>query len=335
MAGEVATAPASKGRSLLLNAGLVAVAFGLLAWAIHGNRAQIADVIARRPDIGRFGVALLLYVSALVITFVRWFVLVRALGLPFRLVDAIRLGFIGNVFNLVIPGAVGGDLIKAGFLCREQERRGLAVASMVVDRLLGLLGLFVLATVAGAIAWPSAAGPVRGLIALAWAGACAGLLGLAVLFSPPLYAPLLRLARGRARIKLALNELVAMARAYRGRLDAVGLGLMLACLSHGLFVIAFTLVDSALYGSEAPTVGRHFVIVPLLLLTMAVPLPLGALGLTEKTSEGLFDLVGFPGGAVAMMGFRLVMFAAGGLGALVYLAYARKVRSLRIGGTPG
>ena len=37
--------------------------------------------------------------------------------------DAMRLGFIGNVFNLVIPGAVGGDIVKGAFLCREQARK--------------------------------------------------------------------------------------------------------------------------------------------------------------------------------------------------------------------
>ncbi len=36
----------------------------------------------------------------------------------FRLRDAVLLGYIGNVFNLVIPGGGGGDLIKAAYLVR-------------------------------------------------------------------------------------------------------------------------------------------------------------------------------------------------------------------------
>ena len=317
----------SRYRGMLRNLALVAVAFGLMAWVVSGNREQIRGVIERKPSLVGFAAALGIYLVALIVTFVRWFGLVRALGLPFKVSDAVRLGFIGNLFNLVIPGGVGGDLIKGAFLYREQARRGLAVASMVIDRLLGLLGLFVLASVAGGFAWSGASGGVRVLILIAWAGASGGLVGLAILFSPALYAPLQRRARGR--IEIVLNEFVAMARAFRGRLDALGLALGLACVSHGLFVVAFLLIDRSLYAAEAPSVGRHFVIVPLVLLTTAAPIPLGALGLTEKTSEGLFDLVGFPGGAVAMIGFRVVMFAAGGIGALVYLASAREVRSLR------
>ena len=60
---------------------------------------------------------------------------------------------IGMVFNLVIPGAVGGDLIKAAYLVRMRIRKTQAIASMVIDRILGCSALFVLAAIAGAFAW--------------------------------------------------------------------------------------------------------------------------------------------------------------------------------------
>jgi glycosyltransferase 2 family protein len=172
-------------KGLVLNVLLSLVAFGLLGWTVWSNRAKLAEVRARDPDLRLFVAAVGLYVGALLVTFLRWHRLVRALGLPFRLRDAVRLGFIGNVFNLVIPGAVGGDVIKAAFLCREQERKTQAVASMVIDRALGLLGLFVLAGAVGAFAWPSADVRVRNLIAFAWIMVACGTIGLAVLFTRP------------------------------------------------------------------------------------------------------------------------------------------------------
>ncbi len=57
---------------------------------------------------------------AVSLTFVRWYLLVRALGLHFRLLDAFRLGFLGYLFNFVSVGSVGGDLFKAIFIAREQ-----------------------------------------------------------------------------------------------------------------------------------------------------------------------------------------------------------------------
>ncbi len=86
------------------------------------------------------------------LTFLRWYLLVRAQRFDFRLADAIRLGFLGLLFNYVGPGAVGGDIVKAWFLARQQaSRRTVAVTTVLLDRVLGLLALFVLGAVAAAI----------------------------------------------------------------------------------------------------------------------------------------------------------------------------------------
>src|SRR5207248_3005242 len=71
----------------------------------------------------------------LLITFYRWYILVRALDLPFRLRDALRLGLIGCYFNAYLPGSVGGDILKAAFIAREKPgRRTAAVATVLMDR---------------------------------------------------------------------------------------------------------------------------------------------------------------------------------------------------------
>lgn len=322
----------SRRRSVILNAALCLVAFGLLGLAIRSNWDQIRVVLSRPIHAPLFLLAFGIYMTALVLTFCRWYVLVRALGLPFRLRDAMRLGFIGNTFNLVLPGGVGGDVIKGAFLCREQARRTQAVASMVIDRALGLIGLFLLAGVSGAFIWSSADPDIRKLIAVVWAAAGAGLVGLAVLFTPALYTPLSVLVRGRGRLEVLLSELVAMAGAYRRRLGVVAAMLLAAMATHSLFVLVFYTVSRAIFPSGLPSLGQHFLIAPLCLFTTAVPLPFGALGLSEAISGKLFALVGHPAGAVAMMAFRVVMYASGAVSVLVYLANIRQVRDLSAAG---
>jgi glycosyltransferase 2 family protein len=76
------------------------------------------------------------------------------------------------------------------------------------------------------------------------------------------------------------------------------------------------------------TLVQHFLMGPLTLFTMAVPLPFGALGLSEEVGQQLFKLVGHPSGALAMMGFRLLMYAGGLVGACVYLWNLKEVRAL-------
>jgi len=323
------TAPVrSPRRALIVNAALVAVAFGLLGLVVHQNRAKIREVFAKPVDYRCFAVGLAVYLTALVLTFARWHRLVRAQGIDFSLRDAVRLGFIGNVFNLVIPGAVGGDVIKAAFLCRmHPDRKPQAVASMVLDRVLGLLGLFLLAGTAGLLSWRGADPQVRLLIGLIWGALVAGFTGLAVAFSPGLYRPLNRLVAGRGKLETIVRELESIGSAYRERLGTVAGMLAAAVVSHALFVLAFYSASLALFDAM-PTLVQHYLMVPLALFTTAVPLPFGALGLSESISGKLFEMVHHTEGAIAMMAFRILMYASGAFSACVYLANIRQVRTL-------
>ncbi len=315
-------------RALLVNLLLFAVAFGLLGLVIHQNRAKIAEVFAKPVDYRFFGVGMAIYLVALLITFFRWHQLVRAQGLTFSYRDAVRLGFIGNIFNLVIPGAVGGDVIKAAFLCRMQpEKKPQAVASMVLDRILGLLGLILLASVAGAISWRSVDPQVHVLIAIVWGALACGILGLTVIFSPGLYRPLNRLVAGRGKLEAVVRELEAIGLSYRQALGRV-IGLLgVSTFVHGLYVLAFYSASLALF-AQLPTLVEHYLMVPLALFTTAVPLPFGALGLSEGISGKLFEMVNQHEGAIAMMAFRILMYGSGAVSACVYLANLRQVREV-------
>ncbi len=84
--------------------------------------------------------------AAILITMVRWWYLVRAVGIDLALPDAIRIGFIGYLFNLMPMGIVGGNLLKAWMLAKENPgNRAKALASVVVDRIVGLYVLFLVA----------------------------------------------------------------------------------------------------------------------------------------------------------------------------------------------
>ncbi len=157
---------------------------GLLALALWFSRDQIAEVAARRPDLRLFALAFAFYFGGVLLAYLRWFLLVRAVGLPFTLRDAFRLGMIGTLFNLVIPGAIGGDFVKAAYLAREQTRKGQAIATIVIDRIVGLIGLFVLAAATGAWFWSRLDEDVQGVVIAAWIA-----LGVTSLLAHPLLRP--------------------------------------------------------------------------------------------------------------------------------------------------
>lgn len=69
--------------------------------------------------------------------------------------QALRWTMVGAFFDLAMPSSNGGDLIKAGYVV-EHVGAGLrtrAVMAVAFDRVIGLLGLFILASLASVIGW--------------------------------------------------------------------------------------------------------------------------------------------------------------------------------------
>ena len=310
--GVAAPQPKSRRSKILGLVARVAIGLGLLGLAIRMNRAELQGVIDRRPDPLGFGRGLAFYLSGLTLAYVRWYMLVRASGLSFRLRDAMRLGWIGAFFNFVIPGAVFGNVVKAAFLAREKpEDRPRAIASVLVDFLCGLTGLFLLAALAGTIGRDRLPASARPLLVVVWFAASLSAIALLSAF------------RRRRKRREGLGS-----SAYRGRMAVVVAALVMGMATHFLNVLAFHTVNVALYGDRVPSLPAHLLVVPLVLFTTAVPLPFGALGVSEQASQGLFTMLNSPGGAVAMLGFRVLMLAGATIGAGAYLLNASEVRAL-------
>src|SRR5262245_31114090 len=110
MTTDLLATPTKQSRlSLIVNAALVALAFGLLGLVLWRNSDDIRKVFSRRLDLSLLWWALAIYLVGTVLTFLRWFILVRVIEPKITFRSTMLLGSIGMVFNLVIPGAVGGD----------------------------------------------------------------------------------------------------------------------------------------------------------------------------------------------------------------------------------
>lgn len=91
----------------------------------------------------------LLYAPSFLIGALRWFMLMRARGMDVALSRSFRLTMVGVFFNLCMPGATGGDVMKAYYAAKRSAQRSTAVMTVVVDRICGLLGLVLLVALLG------------------------------------------------------------------------------------------------------------------------------------------------------------------------------------------
>lgn len=326
------------------------LAFGLLAYVVWSNWAPasgkgLSYVWQRHVVEGQpvhleylFG-AVGIFSVALVLTLVRWYVLVRAQGLPFRLTDAIRLGLVGFFFNTFLPGSVGGDIIKAAALAREQSRRTVAVATVLMDRAIALWGLFWFVAILGSLFWglgmlEGPAAEVSKLV-VTWAigiVAVTGAVWVLLGFLPQRRADKFagRLSR-LPRIGGSAAEFWRAVWMYRCRQKSVALALLISWAGFVGFVTAFWCCAHALWDGDGnlPSLTQHFLIVPIGLIFMAVPLFPGGAGIGELGFGLLYKWFGFAAsdGVLATLVQRVIGWLLGLVG---YGAYLR----MRAGARP-
>jgi hypothetical protein len=317
---------------------------GVLAAILYFNWDRLQEMLVKgeRFDLLPLLLAGLIYLAGVFLTFIRWYVLVRAQELPFRPVDAVRLGFISQFFSAFLPGSVGGDLVKAGFLAHEQHRRTVAIATIVMDRVLGLVGLLFLAGLAGALFWNEASAvvdkdgdrPLRVIVIFVWIVCAAVLAGCLLLFWILPYAGWLISHLERIRwIGRVLAELLRTAQMYRHRLRAVFLALGLAMIGHVGFVMSYYFASCAV-PPPIPSLEEQWLLVPVGMVAESIPITPGNLGVGEALFDYLYYLAD-PGdgsygskGALARLALRVVSWAVALIGLGFYLPLRRTVKQL-------
>lgn len=100
--------------------------------------------------------AVLLYYTHMIVCALRWRVLAGALDVRLSRMEAVSLTMQGYFFSLVMPSAIGGDLVKIGVLS-ARSAPGTKVEgafSILMDRIIGMIAMFALLLVLTGLAIP-------------------------------------------------------------------------------------------------------------------------------------------------------------------------------------
>lgn len=101
---------------------------------------EVLSVIGR-AQIGLLSLALATMLVAFLLSVVKWQRLLKSSGIEARLGELVRYYLIGVYSNNFLPTSIGGDAIRVWLLTRKYERGAAGVASVLAERLSGLLAL--------------------------------------------------------------------------------------------------------------------------------------------------------------------------------------------------
>ena len=281
--------------------------------------------------------SLALVATAFVAAF-RWGMLLEAQGIRLAIPRLLQLSFVGNFFNVALPGAVSGDFVKAFYIAHEYPgARSKAFGSILFDRLLGLSALVIVSLTALLFGIEKFIGsPVLSgvKVFVLTAGLCVFVFYAYLFFVREDHDPLLRLGqafeRRGGKIGSTFGAIVRIylgVRVYHSERKLVFKTLLLSCSIHLLAGFACLCFARALGETQIPVDGL-FVVAPLGLLVTAVPILPGGVGTGHAAFSFFFHLLGSDRGADLFSYYVLIQLLIGAAGGLVYLRFKTQAKDV-------
>ncbi|MFQ5401138.1 MAG: lysylphosphatidylglycerol synthase transmembrane domain-containing protein [Anaerolineae bacterium] len=303
----------------LLRVGVTAVGLAIVATQVDVR--QIGQSLSRaRPSWVLAG--FLLINASLVVRAYRWHILLRGLGSEHSFRRLVELYFVGNFFNIALPSAFGGDVVRT-LEATEEVPASVATGTVLLDRLTGLVMLFVMAVLM--LPFEGQHTPA-GLTWFLVAGAVLGVTGIFILVDGRAMA---RLGRGlpsfitTSKWTRPIRLLIEAVRACGWHAVLGGLGISAV---FNLMLVGWWLTSGWALGQQVPF-SYYLLIMPALSLPLLLP-SISGLGPRELIAPTLFAAVGIAGSTAVST--SLLVFAitriSGLLGAPVYLSMVWRKR---------
>ncbi len=263
--------------------------------------------------------------ASLVVRAFRWRILLRGLGAAVRFSRLIALYFAGNFFNTFLPTSFGGDVVRA-WEATADVSPAVSAGTVIVDRLTGLMALFLMALVVLPFRPPSFPNNVLVVTVLL---AVVGLTGGVLLLEGSIFRRIGRRWKalspdGEGMVGRVLRTVNACG------WKSVGMALLVS--------IAFNLMLAGWWWTAARSLGQDIpytyllLVIPILSVVLLIP-SIGGLGPSEVIAPVVFAGAGVAAAnayTLSLLVF-LVQRLSGLLGGVWYLRSTLRAGRLRGG----
>lgn len=285
--------PAAK-RALQMAVG-AALLVGLLTWVdLDELRASLATA-----SVPALVFAFVLVLLDRVLMPIKWNMLLWSAGIRFPWWEAIKVYFISTFLGIYLPPTVGGDAVRAYYVSRHGHGLASVVSSIVVERLLGMVALFLFGAAGCSLFFLRFADAEfdAGTALFASLGACVlAIAGFALSLSAPFghvlarALDIVRPLRGVGKIADRLERLYQSYLEYRGRRAALLAFVGLSLLEVFVTVARVYVIGRAL-GVDVP-LTYYVAFVPVILALIRLPISFDGFGIQEGGFVYFLGLMG-------------------------------------------
>ncbi|MFP4105492.1 MAG: lysylphosphatidylglycerol synthase transmembrane domain-containing protein [Phycisphaerae bacterium] len=248
---------------------------------------SLADISALLLSLAVVG-----FLMTVLVTSVRWWFLLRLQRIRLPLWEVVKLTFLGQFFNYIVPGTVGGDVVKAWCAAQRTNRKEAAMISIFTDRVLGLTEMTLLAAIMITIVLLTGMAPLESMFwpAVTTAVVTAIVVTALLLLLSRRLRRWLRFEKFYSRLPIArqLRKAGEAAALYRKRIKYLLTAVLITFVAHLFFIGAVMMIGFSLH-IKAVSWFHYFIYVPLIYILGAVPISPGGVGWVEGLYQGYFS----------------------------------------------
>ena len=306
----------------------LAVASGLTAYILWKSHPRAVLAAAAGADWRPIAAACLLVLVDRALMAYRWVALLGTIDRAARppLTDVIRIFFVSTFVGTFLPASIGGDAVRAYSLAKLNVGGGDAVASVFMDRMLGVASVLVMAVVGLGIARDLAANTTIVAALGVTAAACA--VTLLVIFSRRVAALASASSRGSGGVPASGQRMIESIRRYAEAPWSAGQRARCSppcsCCAHRSGVLP------GLRLGLLPLTS-YLAFIPLILLVMLLPITVNGIGTSQVAFVWFFARAGVP--AASAFALSVLFVALGIIGNLpggILYAFGRRERTRAI-----
>jgi glycosyltransferase 2 family protein len=117
------------------------LAIGLVGYLLWRQGWSEISAVVSQVSVGKFALVFIMTLASRTAVGGRWHVLLRSAGVKISPYKSISLTFAGLFASNFLPTTVGGDVVRLAGVLRLNLNRPVCIASLVVDRLVGMAGM--------------------------------------------------------------------------------------------------------------------------------------------------------------------------------------------------
>ena len=288
----------------------------------------------QKTDYWYIGFAIVLMPVDRLLMAYKWNLLLKEKNIQIKLLEAFRIYYISNFLGVFLPPTIGTDIVRATYVAKQKFSIPDVIASILVERLLGFLSLFIFGIYSIIIIITTIDSLYISPLDILLISILATILfTLAFIFSfnsiisniINYFIGLFKHKKYISKFSVKIQSLVNSYQSYKSRKITLILFFLLTLLEIFMAALVNYLIAVGLHADVSLIYFTAFI--PLLMIVTRLPISLDGFGIKEGGSLYFLSLVGVPdalGFSIGLLSHILTLISVSPGGILYFIDQAKK-----------